>query len=411
MPVGNSPHARLTPSPVSHESSPMRTASVLFTSSTILPATILLLVFAAALISQGVAGAGDPTVLVSSFTAAPEGGIHSFRLNLTTGQLTPGPRSTPIANPFFFDVSPDHRRLYSIHAETFGGQAPESVAAFELSLAPELLKPINRETTRGTASCFVEVDRTGQALLVANYSSGDVISYRIEADGRLSTPVSFIRHSGRSINSSRQNEPHAHCFVISPNNRYAYAADLGTDQVVCYQLDPATAQLTPATQPFVRLPPGSGPRHLIFHPLQPRMYVINELLNSITAFDWTPDSGMLIERATASTLPADFTGESFCADLRITPNGRFLYGTNRGHDSLAMFRIHDNGQLTRIGIIPSGGQGPQNLAITADGGLLLCANMPGNSLNIFRIHPDSGLLEPVGEPVSIKMPSCIRILP
>lgn len=389
----------------------MRTASVLPPSATIVPATTLLLVMAAALMTPRVSAAGDPIVLVSSFTAVPEGGIHSFRLNLSTGQLTPGPRSAPIPNPFFFDVSPDRRRLYSIHAETFGGQAPESVAAFELSPADELLKPINRETTRGTASCFVEVDRTGKALLVANYSSGDVISYRIESDGRLSAPVSFIRHSGRSVNTSRQNEPHAHCFVISPNNRFAYAADLGTDQLVCYRLDSATALLTPATQPFVRLPPGAGPRHLIFHPLQPRMYVINELLNSITAFDWIADSGVLIERATESTLPADFQGESWCADLRITPNGRFLYGTNRGHDSLAMFRIDDDGRLTRIGIIPSGGKGPQNLAITADGGLLLCANMPGNNLNIFRIHPDSGLLEPVGEPVSIKMPSCIRILP
>ncbi|MFM7038756.1 MAG: lactonase family protein [Planctomycetaceae bacterium] len=389
----------------------MRTASALSPSATILPAATLLLVMAAALISPRAAGAGDAAVLVSSFTAAPEGGIHSFRLNLSTGQLTPGPRSAPIPNPFFFDVSPDRRRLYSIHAETFGGQAPESVAAFELSPAPELLKAINRETTRGTASCFVEVDRTGKALLVANYSSGDVISYRIESDGRLSAPVSFIRHGGRSINTSRQNEPHAHCFVISPDNRFAYAADLGTDQVICYQFDSATAQLTPAAQPFVRLPPGSGPRHLIFHPLQPRMYVINELLNSITAFDWNPNSGMLIERATESTLPADVKVESWCADLRITPNGRFLYGTNRGHDSLAMFRIDENGQLTRIGIIPSGGQGPQNLAITADGGLLLCANMPGNNLSIFRIHPDSGLLEPVGEPVPVRMPSCIRILP
>jgi 6-phosphogluconolactonase len=141
------------------------------------------------------------------------------------------------------------------------------------------------------------------------------------------------------------------------------------------------------------------------------MYVINELLNSVTAFDWNAESGVLIERGTESTLPADFTEESWCADLKITPNGRFLYGTNRGHDSLAMFRIGDDGRLTRIGIIPSGGKGPQNLAITADGRLLLCANMPGNNVAVFRIQADSGLLEAAGPPLEVRMPSCIRILP
>lgn len=379
--------------------------------SACLPSATLLLLLPAVLCSPRAAGAADPVVLVSSFTAAPAGGILSFRLDPATGTLTPGPRSPAIPNPFFFDVSPDRRRLYSIHAETFGGTAPESLAAFELNLSAELLQPLNRESTRGTASCFVEVDRTGRCVLVANYSSGDVLSCRIENNGQLSAPVSFIRHRGRSVNPARQQEPHAHCFVISPNNRFAYAADLGTDQLFCYQLDPATAQLTPAAQPFVRLPPGSGPRHLTFHPLQPRMYVINELLNSVTAFDWNSDSGMLIERGTESTLPADFTGESYCADLKITPDGRFLYGTNRGHDSLAMFRIGEDGGLTRTGIVPSGGKGPQNLAITADGRLLLCANMPGNNLAVFRIHAETGVLEAVGPPVTVTMPSCIRILP
>jgi 6-phosphogluconolactonase len=372
---------------------------------------MLALLPAAAVLVPKSAPAADPTVLVSSFTSAPEGGILSFRLNLQSGVLTPGPRSPAIPNPFFFDVSPDRRRLYSIHAETFGGSAPEAVAAFELTGDQSLLRPINRESTRGTASCFVEVDRTGRTLLAANYSSGEVVSWRIDDMGRLSSPVAFVQHHGHSVNSARQNEPHAHCFVISPNNRFAYAADLGIDQVVCYQLNPETAELAPAAQPFVRLPPGSGPRHLTFHPDQPRMYVINELRNSVTAFDWDAQSGMLVERDTEPTLPADFEGESWCADLKITPDGRFLYGTNRGHDSLAMFRITDDGSLTRMGIVPSGGKGPQNLAITPNGRLLLCANMPGNNLAVFHINENSGLLEPAGAPQEIRMPSCIRILP
>ncbi|MFM7057604.1 MAG: lactonase family protein [Planctomycetota bacterium] len=379
--------------------------------SACLPATAVLFWLVGSLLTSRTLCGDEPNVLVSSFAAVPDGGILSFRLDTTTGTLTPGPRSPVIPNPFFFDVTPDRRRLYSIHAETFGGTAPESTAAFELNAPTDLLTAINRETTRGTASCYVEVDRTGRCVLVANYSSGDVISYRIQADGRLSAPVSFHRHSGRSVNVARQNEPHAHCIVISPNNRFAYAADLGTDQIVCYQLDAATAQLSAAAQPFVRLPPGSGPRHLTFHPREPWMYVINELLNTVTAFEWNADTGMLIERGTESTLPADFTGESWCADLKITPDGRSLYGTNRGHDSLAMFRIGEDGRLTRIGIISSGGTGPQNLAITADGGLLLCANMSGNTVAVFRIQAETGILEMAGPPVTVKMPSCIRILP
>jgi 6-phosphogluconolactonase len=247
-------------------------------------------------------------------------------------------------------------------------------------------------------------------VLAANYSTGNVASYSVKADGSLSEPVSFVQHEGSSVNPDRQKEPHAHCFVISPNNEFAFAADLGTDQIVCYRLDAAAAKLTPAQQPFVRTPPGTGPRHLTFHPNGRFMYVINELKNSVTLFDFLPDSGILIERQTIPTLPSDFDGTSYCADLKITPNGKFLYGTNRGHDSIAAYRIADDGQLTLIEITHSLGKGPQNLAITPDGLLLLCANMPGNNVVNFRINADDGKLTSVGSPIEVSGPSCIRIL-
>jgi 6-phosphogluconolactonase len=160
----------------------------------------------------------------------------------------------------------------------------------------------------------------------------------------------------------------------------------------------------------VRTLPGAGPRHLTFHPKGKQVYVINELSNSVTVFDFDADSGILIEKQTIATVPKDFAGKSYSADLKITPDGRFLYGTNRGHDSIAAYRIGDGGQLTLIGIEPSLGKGPQNLAITPDGKLLLCANMPGNNVAVFRIDPKDGTLTSVGAPVSVPSPSCIRVM-
>ncbi|MBT4865017.1 MAG: lactonase family protein, partial [Planctomycetaceae bacterium] len=186
--------------------------------------------------------------------------------------------------------------------------------------------------------------------------------------------------------------------------------DLGLDQILCYQFDAKTAKLSPNRQPFARTIPGAGPRHLTFHPNGKHLYVINELANSVTLFDYDGDTGMLIERQTISTLPDDFEGTSHCADLKITPNGRFLYGTNRGHDSIAAYRIAEDGRLSLIAIVPSLGKGPQNLLIAGNGSLLLCANMPGNNVAVFRIDAKTGDLKSVGEPVSIPSPSCIRII-
>lgn len=357
----------------------------------------------------GFAEAASPLVFVSSFAPKEKGGIQAFHLDVAAARLTPAKRTAEIPHPFFFAVSPDQKLLYSIHADKFGSKEPEEIAAFRLEGRDGQLVPLNRRTTRGTASCYVDVDPTGGVILIANYSSGDVISYR-KSEAGLSEPVSFVRHAGSSVNPSRQKEPHAHCFVIAPGGKFAYAADLGTDQILCYRLDAAAGALTANDQSFVRLPPGSGPRHLTFHPNGRWMYVINELTNTVTRFDFVADTGFLIERETLSTLPADFTGTSHTADLKITPNGKFLYGTNRGHDSLAAYRIGEDGRLTLIEIVPSLGKGPQNLAITPDGTLLLCANMAGSNLSLFRIG-ETGKISSAGDPIEITSPSCIRILP
>ena len=359
-------------------------------------------------------------VFVSMFASVEQGGIRAFHLDPKAGTLVAAKETRGIPHPFFLALSPDRRTLYSIWAETFGSPADEEVAAWRIVGRDGTLEPLNRQSSRGTASCYLETDPTGRALLVANYSSGSIVSLPLEGDGSLGAAKSFFQHEGRSLNAARQEAPHAHSIIPSPAvakaaseaaaSRFAFAADLGTDQLVCYRLDAATATLARNDPPFTRSPAGAGPRHLRFHPNGRMLYAINELANSVSVYEFDAATGALAERQTIATLPAGFAGDTKTADLQVTPDGRFLYGTNRGHDSIAIFRIGDDGRLASVDIVPSRGQGPQNLAITPDGSLLLCANMSGHNLTVFRIDEASGRLTPVGEPVAIHSPACIAIM-
>lgn len=357
------------------------------------------------------AGAEDPLVFVSSFAAGEEGAILACRLDLKSGRLTTMQKTSGVEHPFFLAMSPNRKFLYSIHARQFGGKEHEQIAAYAIDGKSGSLKLLNRQSAKGTAACSLNVDSTGKTVVVANYSSGSVASLPVNEDGSLGAAASFVQHAGSSVDPARQKEPHAHCILVSPDNRFVLAADLGLDRVLCYRLDAATSKLTPNDPPFAKSPAGAGPRHLVFHPNGKRVYVINELSNSVTVFDYDAKAGTLKETQTISTLPKDFQGTSYCADLKITPNGRYLYGTNRGHDSIAAYRIADDGQLTLIEIEPSLGKGPQNLAITAGGDLLLCANMPGNNVAAFRIDDKTGELVSAGAPFSVTSPSCLMLLP
>ena len=361
--------------------------------------------------SGSTASADESLVFATSFVAGENGAIQAYRLDVAAGALKPVHRTTGIENPYFIVVSRDQKFLYSINAKSFGGTEPEQVAAYALEGRTGKMKFLNRQSTRGTASCYLDIDATGKSVLVANYSTGDVASLPVKADGSLGEAASYFKHSGSSVNPERQKSPNAHCFVISPDNRFAFACDLGIDQVLSYRLDAATAKLSPNQPSFAKTPAGAGPRHLTFHPGGKYVYVINELKSSVTLFDYVAETGVMTERQTTSTLPPDFTGVSHCADVKVTPNGRYLYGTNRGHDSIAAFRIADDGKLTLIANEPSLGKTPQNLAIVGEGSLLLCANMSGNNLVVFRIDADTGRLKPVGNPIELTSPSCIRILP
>lgn len=354
--------------------------------------------------------AEDPLVFITAFAPGDEGAIHAYHMNPNTGQLTLAHKTTDVEHPFFIAISPDNRFLYSIHAPgQFGGEQYEQVASYALKGRTGSLRLLNRQSAMGSAACYLDVDSTGQTVLLANYTTGSIASFAVQTDGSISKATTFVQHNGSSINETRQEGPHAHSIVVSPDNRFVYVADLGLDQILGYRLNDSGAQLIPATQPFVRTIPGAGPRHLTFHPNKQHMYVINELANSITAFDYNSNNGLLIERQTLSTLPDDFEGTSHCADLKITPDGQFLYGTNRGHDSIATYRLDDKGAMTLLRIETSLGSSPQNLAITRDGKFLICANMGGNNVIVFDIDSVTGKITPVGNPLAITGPSCILI--
>lgn len=358
------------------------------------------------------ARAEDSLLFASTFAAGSSGSIHTLRFDHATGELTRVTQMTGISNPFFLTVTHDGRFLYAIDSARFGDDENEFIAACRIDATTGQLTLLNRQSAMGRTSCYLDVDATSKTVVVANYSSGDVAALPVRPDGSLDAARSFIRHTGSSIHATRQKKPFAHCIEISPDGRFALAADLGTDRIQIYRLDTATSQLTPASkQPFATVTAGSGPRHLTFHPNGQRVYVINELKNTVTFFDYEATTGMLTERQTISTLPEDFTDTSHCADLKITPDGRFLYGTNRGHDSIAVFSIGTDGRLTLTEITPSQGKGPQNLLITPNGRWLLCANMPGDVIAVFAIDAETGSLTGAGSPFHITRPSCMQWLP
>jgi 6-phosphogluconolactonase len=269
---------------------------------------------------------------------------------------------------------------------------------------------LNRQSTRGSAACHLSVDDTGGTVAVANYETGSVACIPVCADGTLAPVSTFAQHEGSSVNPARQESPHAHCVRFSPDNRFVCAADLGLDRVVVYEHQFAESRPTLKPASYAIVPVGAGPRHLHFHPNARFLYVLNELGNSVTVFAWDDSHGRLTQLQTISMLPDDWTGESYCADLAITPNARWLYATNRGHDSITAYSIADDGRLTLIGTRPSGGKEPQNLAIAPGGEVLLCANMKSDTVAIFLIDAKSGRLVLAGEPQRVPSPSCIQFL-
>jgi 6-phosphogluconolactonase len=346
---------------------------------------------------------------LGTYTRATSRGIYSSRLNATDGSLSPAVWRASLVNPTWLTLHPDGRTLYANHEHKLpDGRAIGAVSSFSINPGDPSLSALNFETTAGTL-CHTAVDQTGRVLVAVSYGGSQISSFPLFPDGRLGARRSLVVHSGPlGPHAARQKQPHPHSVTISPDNRFAFVADLGLDRVCAHALDLTDADLTPAPVPFVSLPPGTGPRHTKFSADGRHFYVIGELANTVTACSYASATGALSPFQTISTLPPDFLGESTAAEIRLHPGGGFLYASNRGHDSLAVFNISpDTGALTLVEIVACGGVQPRNFALTPDGAWLVCAHQGSDSVVSFQVDPTSGRLARVPGKITLSQPVCV----
>jgi 6-phosphogluconolactonase len=349
-------------------------------------------------------------VYVGTYTGGKSQGIYACELDPASGALRRLGVAGDVKNPSFLAIHPNRQYLYAVSevADLPGGGA---VTAFAIDLAGGRLTRLNHQSSRGAGPCHLVVDRQGNNVLVANYSGGSVAVLPIEPDGRLAPASAFIKHQGSSINPQRQEGPHAHSINVDPANRFAVAADLGLDKVMIYRFDSATGRLAANDPPSVSVPPGSGPRHFAFHPDGLHAYVINELKSTVTAFNYDYQRGRLEVIQTISTLPKDYAGENTTAEVQVHPSGKFLYGSNRGHDSIALFEVdRKTGRLAPLGHQPTAGHTPRNFGIDPDGRYLLAANQDSDSVQVFRIDEQTGRLSKTDHQVEIPAPVCVKFV-
>ncbi len=352
-------------------------------------------------------------VFVGTYTGGKSQGIYRFLMDPASGELTGGELAAEAANPSFLAVHPTRRFLYAVNeVGNYGGKRSGAVSAFALDPADGKLTFLNREPSGGADPCHLAVDAAGKHVLVANYAGGNAAVLPIAGDGRLGPVGCDVQHKGSSVNRQRQEAAHAHSINLDAANRFAVVADLGLDQVRVYRYDAATGTLTPNDPPFIATAPGAGPRHFAFHPSAPFAYVINELGSTVIALGYDAAKGTFKPLQTISTLPAGFKGENGTAEVQVHPSGRFLYGSNRGHDSIAAFAIDPtSGTLTPIGIYSEGIKTPRNFGIDPTGTFLVVANQDSDSLVVFRIDPQTGALGPTGHKASVPVPVCVKFVP
>ena len=345
---------------------------------------------------------------VGTYTKETSAGIYAFRFDPSTGQAEPLGLAAEVREPSFLALHPDGDYLYAVsETDDFDSAGSGSVVSFAIDSESARLTKLNDVASGGGWPCHLNVDSGGRMLIVANYKGGNIASFPINSDGTLGEAASFVQHEGSSVHS-RQAQPHAHSADFSADDRFAFFSDLGIDQVKVYRADTATAALTPHDPAHVDVAPGSGPRHLALHPSARFVYGINELASTVTVYAFDAEAGVLEPVQTASTLPAEFQGENYTAEIRVHPSGRFVYATNRGHDSIAVFAVDEaSGQLASRGQVSSGGNWPRSFVIDSGGVYLLAANQHSDNIVVFRIDEGSGALEPTGSELVIDAPVCI----
>jgi len=351
------------------------------------------------------ASAADVTIFVGTYTNGQSKGIYSLQFDETSGKLSAPSLAAESDSPSFLATDPTGHYVYAANEHPSGpANAPGTVSAFAVDGSK--LKLINIVSSRGGGPCHVAVDRTGHWLFVANYGSGSIAAFPIQANGGLGEASSFFQHTLTSV-EPRQKGPHAHMVVLSPDNRFLLVADLGGDRVFVYRFDERSGKLTLNAPPGGVLPPGSGPRHIAFSRDGKLLYVLNELKDTVTTFRWDASKGTLESTDTLSALPAAYTGPKSGAEIEVHPTGKFLYTSNRGHDSIAIFSIAADGKLTPSGHELTRGKTPRNFTIDPSGKFLLAANQDSSTIAVFRIDEKTGKLTPAGDPVAVPNPVAI----
>jgi len=361
----------------------------------------------------------DTLVYVGTYTGAKSKGIYFFKLqteNLEVSQnitLVPLGLAAETPNPSFFEVDLKRRLLFAANeVNQFEGRPTGAVSAFSIDPATGRLTLLNQRPSMGTGPCHVVLDNENRNLLVANYGGGSVAVLPVGPDGQLGAATDVVQHTGRSIDPVRQKGPHAHCVTLDSANRFAFVCDLGLDKVLTYRFDARQGKLSPGEPAFTSIKAGAGPRHMVFRPDGRFAYVVNELSSTITVFRYESTTGVLKESQTISTRPEYFEGANTAAEVGVHPSGKYLYASNRGHNSVVLFSIDpDQGTLAYIEEQGTGGSTPRHFGIEPSAKHLAIGNQQSDTVLVCRIDDGNGRLKPSGVFASAPSPACVKFLP
>jgi 6-phosphogluconolactonase len=361
--------------------------------------------------------AASDFVYVGTYTSKDSKGIYSYRFDAKSGQLTPIGIAAEQVNPSFLATDPRHRFLYAVTEmgnEKGAGsyKTNGSISSYSINPKTGALAFLNKVDALGGGPCHLVVDKTGKMLFVANYGSGSVASFAIKPDGSIGDKTGFDQHSGSSVDPARQKGPHAHAVVLSPDNRFLFVPDLGTDQVKIYKVDAAKGTFTANDPAFATVKAGLGPRHFIFGHGAKFAYVLCEMGSSVAVFAYNPMTGSLTPIETVSNLPADFKGVDNSAEIAVDRSGRYLYASNRGHDSITVYKVDPvKGTLKSVQVVPTQGKIPRNFALDLSGKYLLAANQNTGQIVTFAVDPATGQLKPTGQVTDVPAPVDILFVP
>jgi len=350
----------------------------------------------------------DPYLFIGTYTKGNSKGIYVYRFNTSTGMGTEI-SSVKSSNPSYLCIGPDGKHIYATNEN---GDSTASVVSYAFDPTAGRLAELNIQSSRGAYPCYIAEDKTGRWVFAANYGSGNLAAFPVNTDGSLAPATQVIQHFGTGPNKERQEMAHVHSTIFSPDEKYLYVADLGTDQEHIYAFDPTQLNpLSEARDSMVSLIPGTGPRHIVFHPARPYIYILGELKGTIDAYKYHADTGLLENFQTIRTTETDFKGFPGSADIHIRADGKFLYASNRGEsNTLAVFAIQEDGRLVNKQFISVNGKHPRNFVIDPTSRFLLVANRDTDNIVIFNIDPITGLLRASGKEISIPSPVCLKFL-